>query len=93
MTPVERLVQHLGALMVLAGEQHPAHVQVMLVGGCRFLETKFYENLTQFGGREARADDRAMQVGIEFPYLSSASRRRSKDLLHAHRQFALGQLR
>jgi hypothetical protein len=72
MTPVERLVQQLGALMMLAGEQHPAHVQIVLVGGCRFLEAEFYENLTQFGGRQARADDRAMQVGIELPYLSTA---------------------
>jgi hypothetical protein len=51
MSAIERLVQKLGALLTLVGEQHPARVQIVLRSGRRFLSAEFDEDLPQLGRR------------------------------------------
>ena len=90
---VERLVQQLGALVVLAGEHHAARMQIVLAGGGGFRQTELDDDLPQLGIRQAGADDRAMQVAVEFPDLAPAARLWLQYLLHSQRQLALGQSR
>jgi hypothetical protein len=65
-------------------------VQIVLGRGLGLLQPELGDNLTQFGIGQTRADDRAMQIAVEFPELASAMRWRRQNLLHAQRQLTLG---
>jgi hypothetical protein len=71
---VERLVQQLRRLVVAAGEADRGAVQIM-VRAVRRRGAQFLQNLPQFAGGQARADDRAVQVGVELPDLRAPRRR------------------
>ena len=71
---VERLVQQLRRLVVAAGEADRGAVQIM-VRAIRRCGAQFLQNLPQFAGGQACADDRAMQVGVELPDLRAPRRR------------------
>src|SRR5271163_3397368 len=63
MTAVERFVQPLGAIVSAAGGPHPGRMHLMLGRGGDVATAELAERVPQFGGRQAGADDRAMQVG------------------------------
>jgi len=85
MTAVERLLQQLGTVMLLAGKQHAARMKIMFGRGLGLLEPELAESVPQFGIGQTSADDRAMQVAVEFPYLAPAVRRWRQYLLDAQR--------
>lgn len=66
MAVVERLVQQLSRLVVPSGEGHRGAVQ-FVIGVLRRREPKLLQELAQFSRGQARAQDGAMQVGVEFP--------------------------
>jgi len=79
-TAVERLVHHFCAVLTLAGDPHSARVQIVLRRGRRLLASELDQDMPQFGGRQAGADDRAVEVGGKVPQLP-ATRRRGDILL------------
>ena len=71
MTAIEGLVQQLGALLVFTGDQHGAGMDIVLAGLERLLAADLDQHAAQFAGRQAGADDRAMQIGAKFPQFRS----------------------
>ena len=64
---IERLVEQLRAVVALTGDHHPARVQIVLRGGCRFLASKLDQDMAQLGRRQAGPDDRTVQVSGKAP--------------------------
>jgi hypothetical protein len=48
---IERLVQQLCTVVALAGDHHPARVQIVLRGGGRFLASELDQDLPELGHR------------------------------------------
>jgi hypothetical protein len=92
MPAIERLVQQLRAVVALAGDHHPARVQIVLRGGCRFLASKLDQGMTQLGCRQAGPDDRTVQVGGKVPNSPPARRRGGDAPLRLSRDLPLAEL-
>jgi hypothetical protein len=63
---VQRLVQQLGGVVVARRQGHRRAMQ-LVIGAVRWCQPQLLQDLAQFAGREARADDRTVQVGVELP--------------------------
>jgi hypothetical protein len=66
MSFVKRLVQQFGSPVVPSGEAYRGTVQ-FVIGVLRRRKPKLLQKLTQLSRGQARADDGAMQTGVEFP--------------------------
>lgn len=66
MSFVKRLVQQLGSPVVPSGEAYRGTVQ-FVISVLRRRKPKLLQKLTQLSRGQARADDGAMQIGVEFP--------------------------
>ena len=74
---VQRLVQQFARSIVAAGQGDGGAVQ-FVVGAVPRRQLQLLHNLPQIAGGQAGADDRAMQVGVEFPELGAARRPRRR---------------
>ena len=63
---IQRLVQQLRGIVVACRQRHRGAVQIV-IGAARRCQPELLQDLAQFSGRQAGADDRAMQVDVEFP--------------------------
>src|SRR5580704_7276549 len=85
MAPVENLMQQFCAIVVFAGEQHRAGMNIVLGRARYLLATGLQEHLTQLARRKTRADDRAVQVRAEFPEFRALPRRPGEQLFQLAR--------
>src|SRR5262245_18983961 len=67
MAPIERLLQELRRDNLLTGKQHGAAMKLVVGLLVTARELNLHEDLAEFGGRQAGADDGAMKVVADLP--------------------------
>ena len=73
MALIERLVQQLGRLVMMAGDAHCGAVQ-FVVRAIRRCDAKLFQDLPHIASGQAGTNDGAVQIGIEVPDLGTTCR-------------------
>jgi molybdopterin-binding protein len=92
MSPIERLVEELRSTVAPARNRYPLAVE-LVIGGARCCEVRLDEDLAKLGGRQAGADDRAMQVAGHLPNATAMARRSLENILEMANEDGIGRNR